>query len=89
MAKSQKKEDNLSMRKNININRILAVAIAAPIVAVILIAGFPVIWQGFVTVVTSIVPNFWVIPAYLYVALIAFLFGMKVGKKSNTKKDEK
>ena len=77
------------MNKKININRILTLAIAAPIVAVILIAGFPVIWKGIVTVVTAVVPNFWVVLAYAYIALIAFLFGLKVGNKKEKKEENK
>ena len=63
------------------INKILIIAIAAPIVVALLVVGGPALWQGIVTVGKAIVPNIWTLLAYIYIAFIAFMFGLKKGKK--------
>ena len=68
------------------INKLLIIAIAAPIVVALLVAGGPAIWQGIVTVAKALVPNVWVVLAYAYIALIGFLIGLKRGKKDSTSK---
>ena len=70
------------MNKKISVNKVLAAVIAAPIVVALLVGGAPAIWQGIVAVAKAIFPNFWVVLAYAYIALIAFLVGLKRGSKS-------
>ena len=55
--------------------RLLVVAIIAPIMIGVIVAGVPVIWNGLVTVYKTIFPNIWVFVVDLYIALIAFLVG--------------
>ena len=69
------------------INKILIIAIAAPIVVALLVAGGSALWQGIVAVAKALVPNFWTLLAYAYIAFIAFMFGLKKGKhEKNTAK---
>ena len=69
--------------KKLNINRIILLAIAAPIVVAWLVAGGPAIWSVIVTVVRARVPNIWTVVAYIYFAFIGFLLGLKKGKKNS------
>ena len=69
--------------KKLNINRIILLAIAAPIVVALLVAGGPTIWNVIVTVVKALVPNVWTVVAYIYFLFIGFLLGLKKGKKNS------
>ena len=56
--------------------------IAAPIVIILLVVGGPAIWKGIASIAKVIFPNFWVIMVYLYIAVVGFFVGKKIGNKS-------
>lgn len=63
--------------KSKTLNRLLIVAIAAPIVVALVVGGGAAIWHGIVTIVKTLIPNGWTLLGYAYVAFIGFLIGQK------------
>ncbi|NLC87621.1 MAG: hypothetical protein GX682_02440 [Clostridiaceae bacterium] len=61
-------------------NTFLIIAVVAPIAIAILIGGGPAIWKGITQIFKVIIPNFWVIVAYIYIALVGFLIGRRSKK---------
>ena len=57
------------------IDRILLIAIVAPLLVALILGGGSVLITGIRTILRLVVPNTWTLIAYAYVAIIAYLIG--------------
>ncbi len=75
MAAQQTAQQTTQQVSNKRENRLLVIIIFIPIIIALLIGGGPAILKGILTICKYVVPNFWVVLVYVWVALIAFLIG--------------
>lgn len=71
--------------KKLDIDKILLILIAVPIVLALLVGGGTALIKGIIMIAKAVIPNIWTLFAYVYVAIIAYM----IGKKSNGSKSGK